>query len=113
MTTLLNFTPHPIHIVDADGLSLATVEPSGLPARVDEEIRDAGGLLLGETSVPLFAVASRGATSGLPDPADGTRIVVSRMVFDANPERTDLLAPYVLARDAHGAVIGCSAFLCR
>ena len=50
-----------------------------------------------------------GEVQGLPDPADDTLYVVSRLVISAVPDRTDLVSPDGAVRDDQGRIIGCTA----
>lgn len=51
-----------------------------------------------------------GATTDLPETADDTILIVSRLVKDANPERTDLVCPGAAIRDEDGKVVGSDGF---
>jgi hypothetical protein len=59
-------------------------------------------------NVPVVRV-EYGAVSDLPDPAEGTYLIVSLLVAMARPDRHDLLVPVELVRDATGAIAGCRA----
>lgn len=47
-----------------------------------------------------------GQVTGLPDPENGVRLVVSMLVAQLLPDRTDLVFPDELVRDAQGNIIG-------
>jgi hypothetical protein len=47
--------------------------------------------------------------SGLPEPSRGTLYIVSSVVQAALPNRTDLVSPHDIMRDADGVVVGCRA----
>lgn len=53
-----------------------------------------------------------GPVVGLPQPVDGTLFIVSAMVKTAAGDRTDLVSPGELVRDAAGNTIGCKSFYC-
>lgn len=53
-----------------------------------------------------------GPVVGLPQPVNGTLFIVSAMVKTAALDRTDLVSPGELVRDAGGNVIGCKSFYC-
>ena len=97
-----NFTPHPIHIVGEDGVTVVrTFESEGL-IRVSQKTDRVGH----HDGVPLSR-STFGETVGLPEMEDGVMLIVSIFVFNANPERTDLCIPVELVRDATGNIIGC------
>ena len=63
-------------------------------------------------TVETFTVktGSFGDTTGLPEAHPGVFNIVSRIVAEANPTRTDLLMTFDLVRDADGKPIGCKGF---
>jgi hypothetical protein len=64
-------------------------------------------VLVGEhDGLPLYQ-AEFGEVEGLPEPAEGVLYVVSMLVRQAVPERTDVASPGELVRDEQGRVIGC------
>lgn len=83
---IINLTPHTITIIDDNGNVVGSYESAGL-ARVD--------------SLPL------GDVVGLPEPEDGTVYVVSVLVAERLPHRTDLRVPGGQVRDGDGRIIGC------
>ncbi len=46
----------------------------------------------------------------LPEPKKNTWYIVSKIVAQACPERTDLIIPGTMVRDKNGAVVGCVNF---
>ena len=50
-----------------------------------------------------------GSPTGLPAQAPGTLLIVSQLVKSALPERTDLVVPAEVVRDAAGNIIGCKS----
>ena len=48
-----------------------------------------------------------GEVTDLPEQEDGVYLIVSRLVATACPNRSDLLIPGPLIRDAEGKVVGC------
>ena len=97
---LVNLTPHEINVVIPLGDDIA-IPPSGVVARVAvvATLVDSFG------GVPIYG-NSTGEVTGLPEPREGTRFIVSKMVADA-AMRADLLSPGKLIRDEKGRVIGC------
>jgi hypothetical protein len=124
----VNRTPHAIRILRANGTPLRDLPPTDVPARC-REIRHAAGTLTldsatarddGKMSIPLVRVGFADVT-GLPEPtpgtwhlapgtwhlAPGTWHIVSRLVADSLPHRTDLLVPHDVTRDADSQITGC------
>lgn len=102
---LINLTPHPIDFLEDDTTVLFTVLPESAPARVD---------IIGRKTVSwvrgvLVSQLEMGKTYNLPTPVPGVLYIVSRMVLEANPHRTDLVVPDGLVRDAVGRIIGCKS----
>ncbi|MEU3507702.1 hypothetical protein ABZ733_07200 [Streptomyces longwoodensis] len=109
---ILNLTPHPIRIYQADrpdglddlepGLRLV-IEPEERPARLgvvphSREYRD---------GIPV-EVVQYGHAIGLPRRREGASYIVSLPVALAlAPRRADLLVPYREVRNSSGTVIGC------
>ena len=107
-----NLTPHEVNLrYDDDVIAIC---PSGYcprvvmpdvterPTRIVTEQGD-------EAVVPVADVASGQLQLDppLPAPAPGVRLVVSRLVAAAAPDREDLLVPDKLVRDQLGHVVGC------
>jgi hypothetical protein len=106
--TLVNLTKHDIVIMLKDQPDVR-IRPSGTVARVPVQHQDtieyvsAGGL-----NIPIKKTArTPGTVVDLPDPVPGYLYLVSRLVAEAYPERTDLAIPNELIRDAFGTIIGC------
>ena len=133
-----NLTPHPINLECVDfGDSPAdiytrtwTIEPETTPARLREEytlgeytqlkygtpgsrIYDESDCELADVpTLPHVVVKTQrvfAADGTLPDPADDTLLIVSRMVAEAYPERRDLVFPTELVRDPRGRVSRCKS----
>lgn len=100
-----NLTPHPIHVVDAQGNVLKTFQSDGL-VRLKASTVHAGFTVDG---VPVTQTEF-GAPEGLPQAEEGTFFIVSQLVKSALPARNDLLVPADVVRDANGAIIGCRSF---
>ncbi|HEU0089324.1 MAG TPA: hypothetical protein VFQ77_17045 [Pseudonocardiaceae bacterium] len=102
---LRNLTPHPVTITTGSGSVYLAPEPDTRP-QVDEVVEMREPVLVEGLSVPIVQVAV-GVLVGLPEPAPDTLLMVSRVVAEARPERTDLLVPYDLVRDEAGRVVAC------
>lgn len=103
MESIVNLTPHTVTIVGEDGATVATIAPSGLVARVATKSEMVGKT---ESGIPLFATRY-GQVTGLPEPEPDTIYVVSGMLLNAVPHRTDVWQPGELLRDESGRVVGC------
>jgi hypothetical protein len=115
ITNLVNLTPHEITLVGEDGGVILRIPPSGIVARVREEVTVAGtvtvcpsGPLTSGVEVPLVKRAW-GPIEGLPAPQFRTLFIVSSLVAQAawSQGRRDVVAPGELVRDPEGRVIGC------
>lgn len=100
---LRNLTPHPVHIVDADGTTILDLPAAAMAARVAQHVTETGSVC----GVPIHTVTYTGVTD-LPDAADDVLLIVSRVVADHTP-RHDLVVPDDEVRDARGHVIACRA----
>ena len=104
MTVFINCTPHDLAIVDSNGV-VRNIPRSGIISRVaskDTVVDVIDGI---DVTITTF-----GDPVDVPDPADGTFFIVSRMVASACPGRSDLLVPGPLVRDDQGRVIGARGF---
>ena len=102
MKMLLNFTPHPITIVNADGKIMRTIESSGL-VRLKTSTVSAGFSL---QDIPV-TTTQFGEPEGLPNYNEGVYYIVSQIVKSALPSRKDLLVPAEVVRDEKGNILGC------
>lgn len=107
---LINLTPHTINL--HTGLGVASI-PSDGEARASEETTETvtlGWDQFGDCGmsqdVPL-SVKRYGSVTGLPDPRQHVLYIVSTLVQQACPHRTDLVSPDQVIRDAGGRVVGC------
>lgn len=99
-----NHTPHPITLLGADGVVLFTLPKGEIVPRLSQatkEVEVVEGVSITETSF--------GATQDLPEAQDGVLMIVSRLVLAGNPDRTDLVVPNELVRDADGNIVGCKS----
>lgn len=105
---LINLTPHLITVVIKREAITEEHQfvASGRIARVATvreviETVDSGGYLIPVTRVRFAAV------EGLPETVPGVGYIVSSIVAQAVPERTDVFVPDDLIRDTEGRVVGC------
>jgi hypothetical protein len=98
----VNLTPHTINIVDGEGNEVLSVSPSGEIARV------AVSNQLVETVLGIEIYrAEYGQIEGLPAPQADTVYIVSMLVRERVPERSDVMSPGQLVRDDSGRPVGC------
>lgn len=101
-TKFVNLTPHVLHIYDAEGEKvILAIEPSIPAARCAFQSKQVGT----RGGVPLFAMTF-GEVRWLPAPKKDTIYIVSMLVRNAVPHRTDVASPGELIRDPKGQVIG-------
>lgn len=102
-----NLTPHAVTLVGVDGEEVV-VPPAGPAARMTMRVSDEGRMSIGGAAVLLVREAA-GELEHLPEPVDGTTLIVSRLVAESSPDRTDLVFPTDLQRDEHGDVVSAAA----
>lgn len=98
---IFNLTPHAINLLTDPPL---TISPSGEVARCEVH-REVVGCLEG---IPVNRTRF-GQVEGLPAPRPGVAYIVSALVAQACPERTDVFVPDETVRDDQGRIIGCKA----
>jgi len=91
----VNLTPHAINFGDR------SIEPSGKIARCSEVSSEAGE----HAGIKLIR-RSYGKIVDLPEPKEGTIFIVSILVRQACPSRTDIASPGDLIRDNDGKIVG-------
>lgn len=103
---LKNFTSHEVCIYKLNGTVpdlYLVIEASDLVARVSCEYMKVDKKVEGvDLYRPVF-----GEVTGLPDYEEGVYLLVSTMVREALPLRSDLVSPGQLLRNDKGEVIGC------
>jgi hypothetical protein len=108
---IINLTPHKIDVLCSYGT--ISIVPSGKVARVatSDKLVHHVYMVYNGTEVPVpVNLPAFGSVVDLPEPEEGTFYIVSRIVKNAVPERTDVLVPGNLVRDAAGVIIGCNGF---
>ena len=107
MTSIVNLTPHPLHIYKKDG-DILTINPTAPAARVSSQVEavyEVGDIPITRTTF--------GEVENLPDPCPGTIYVVSMLVQQAALGRIDLYRPDTgpqnVVRDGEGKIIGVRA----
>jgi hypothetical protein len=98
---LVNLTTHPIFEVQTK-----TEIPAGSCRAEVRPTRVKTGEFMG---LPIYKLVPLVVT-GLPEPEEGTRYIVSSPVLNACPDRLDLLSPGDAVRNGAKQVIGCVGF---
>ena len=121
MSRIVNFTPHPVQLldgancefdpktrsykVDGDIVVLKTFAPEGTCPRCSQKEQLVGNI----DGVDIYRMEF-GEVDNLPDQQEDTYYIVSAMVAQACPDRHDLLIPAHMVRNAEGRILGCLAF---
>lgn len=93
MTQIIkNFTPHDVTIVDSNNNLVATFKPEGLVRLSTKTVSDSPIGIIPTTKTEF------GQPDGLPDFVEGVFYIVSQLVKNALPNRTDLLVPSEVVR---------------
>ena len=98
---LRNLTPHVLNILCEDG-NWKNIPVDGPPARcsvTSTKVFTINGIHVNKTTF--------GQVVDLPEATDGAVFIVSRIVKEACPERSDLLCAGEMIRDKDGKVVGC------
>ena len=101
--TIKNLTPHAITIVYGRGKIVRVIESSGSVRLASKTVSQ------GETDgIPLSKTVF-GEPVGLPEFNCDTLLIVSQLVKNAFPMRSDLVVPAEMVRDEKGAILGCKS----
>lgn len=107
---LVNLTPHPVIVYDANGDTLLLTIPSSGEARCAQVRELVGTCEYNGVEVPLYST-SFGQVSGVPDPQYDTLYIVSALTAQALlGQRDDLVIPDNMVRNSTGQVVGCRGF---
>jgi len=114
MTKFINATPHDIKVMDADGAIV--IYPKEVVVFRCEETRvslppittDKGAVI--NVSTVTYGEVLTNDGSPIPPFQEGTMYIVSALVRQGAPDRTDFVSPGTLIRDATGQPIGCQGF---
>lgn len=105
MEQIINMTPHPVNIVDADGNNVFTFPKGENTIRLSVSVKKTG--VLGQ-DIPVSETIF-GEPVGLPEYKLGTFYIVSQLVKSALVDRHDLLVPAEVVRDSNGNILGCQS----
>ena len=103
----INCTPHPITLISQDGSTTTLPKGVVVPRLKQETVRVdiINGVSITESTF--------GETTDLPERQEGVYLIVSRMILEANKDRSDLLVPNELVRDEAGNIMGCKSLACN
>lgn len=106
---IVNLTPHPLNFMPEgpDGPT-ATIPPSGMVARCTVNRVQVDTIAIDGIAVPVNRTQF-GAVTDLPDPQPDTIFVVSAVVAQAVPDRSDVFIVDDAVRDEQGRIIGARA----
>lgn len=108
MKKILNYTPHAINMCDETGNVFESYTSQG-SARVETTQECVGEI----NGVDIYST-SYGEVEGLPEQQEDVMLLVSFLVKQALPERTDLICPNTspqgVVRDENGKIIGVKSF---
>lgn len=101
--TFKNCTPHSITMYREDGTTILFAPESESARCVATTVK------VGEIDGITITKTTFGETTGLPSYSPNCYCIVSRLVAEANPQRTDLLIVNETVRDDAGRIIGCKS----
>ena len=106
---IVNLTPHVLNFMPEgpDGPTV-TIPPSGQVARCAVDRVQVGTVTVDGITIPVNCTQF-GAVTGLPDPQPDTIFVVSALVAQAVPDRSDVFIVDDAVRDDQGRIIGARA----
>jgi len=106
---IMNFTPHPLNLMPAGPTGpVVTIPPSGQVARCATSRVQVDTITVDGVTIPVNRTQF-GEVTGLPDPQPDTIYIVSAVVAQAVPDRTDVFIVDDAVRDEQGRIIGCRA----
>jgi len=106
---LINLTPH-IVTINGHGDASVAIKPEAVPARCTPKNVYVGTVEYQGEKFPVFR-SEFGAVENLPEPKEGTKFIVSKVVADAVlGTRDDILIPGPAIRDDKGNIIAADGF---
>jgi len=100
---IINKTPHDVNVINKKGEVYFTFESDG-SIRLAVKIIRIGAI----NGIPMTETFF-GEPEGLPVFEHETFYIVSQLVKNALPKRTDLLVPAEVVRDGKGKILGCKS----
>lgn len=119
MSLIINRTPHPVNLLNPDNSVRFCWVPEGEPIRLAQETCKMGELTYdkpienddeNEVFINVPLTWTKFGSTNLPEQQDDVYYIVSALVKNAFPDRTDLLIPNEIVRDEGNNVIGCRSF---
>jgi hypothetical protein len=109
MVRLVNLTPHEIRLMTPEGEIVLL--PSGVVARVREEVRDVGFIEVDGVHIPIRVKTLSDEVENLPPPQDGTIYITSFLAAEAawRKGRKDVLSVGDPIRNEKGEIKGASS----
>ena len=104
MAQIVNMTPHAVDVVNEKGELIHSFPASGNQIRLKVQTVSAGEL----NGIPV-SKTQFGEPEGLPEFKEDTFYIVSQLVMNALPHRSDLLVPAEVVRDEKGNILGCKS----
>lgn len=105
---LVNLTPHQVVLYDGDTPVLSLKGEPASP-RLQEDMDQVCVIKFDDIDIPVHKI-TLGAVNYLPKFVPGVYLIVSRMLAERVPERTDLLVPVDMVRAPDGRILGCRGF---
>ena len=106
---IINLTPHELKLMpDGPTGPVVTIPPSGQVARCTVDRVQADTVTVDGISVPVNQTRF-GQVENLPEPKPDTIYIVSAIVAQATPERSDVFVVDDTVRDEQGRIIGARA----
>ena len=106
---IVNLTPHPLNLMpEGPEGPVVTIPPSGQVARCTVDRVQVDTVTVDGIAVSVNRTQF-GEVTGLPDPQPDTIYIVSAMVAQAVPERSDVFIVDNAVRDEQGRIIGARA----
>jgi len=106
---VVNLTPHALNLMPAGPTGpVVTIPPSGQVARCATSRVQVNTVTVDDITIPVNRTQF-GAVTSLPDPQPDTIYIVSAVVAQAVPDRTDVFIVDDAVRDEQGRIIGCRA----
>ena len=100
-----NLTPHPVNIINNDGITTATFPVAGPAHRLVELVET----LPAVDGSPVNKVSYGKEITNLPEPEEGVILIVSRITAAAVTGREDILFPHGEVMDENGRILGVQA----
>ena len=100
---LINLTPHAVDIMSTAGI-VKTIPASGMVARLTTSTQ-----VVGEVDGIRLTKTVFGEPTALPEQKDDTFYIVSQLIKNALPQRSDLLVPAEVLRDNQGKILYCQS----